>query len=399
VQGEKVLREVQNDVVRVGLAGCGVVGGALVRLLDESRESIESRYGIRFDVSSILVRNPAIERDIPLPRSIFTSNRNAFLSSEIDIVVEAIGGCDAASDIARRSLSAGRRFVTANKELIAKEGAELASLARTSSTVLDFGAAVGGSAPVITLLRDVLGTSIPRSVRGILNGTSNYVLTQLERGVAFDDAIEAARARGLAEADCSRDLSGADSAAKLAIIVWLSFGVQPAVVEAPTAGITPLTPHLIDAAAILGGKVRLIGECIATGNDGVSAFVEPVVFPRHHAFSQTDLEDNRVEVDLGWTSPLSVSGPGAGGVPTATAILGDLLNRAPRANDRTSTQSAFRCVDDRNAYRWLAATADSWWVFTATRNELHKRLGYAAALPRDVAIARLELPWDSEDIS
>lgn len=392
-------REVQRDVVRVGLAGCGVVGGALVRLLDASADSIESRYGIRFDVSSILVRNPSRERDVPLPRSIFTSDRNAFLSNEADIVVEAIGGCDAASDIARKSLSAGRRFVTANKELIAKEGDELASLARTKSTILDFGAAVGGSAPVINLLRDLLGASTPRSVRGILNGTSNYILTSIERGATLEEAVASARSRGLAEADCSRDLNGADAAAKLAIIVWMSFGVQPSLVNAPTAGITPLTPRLVDAARVLGGRVRLVGECIATGNRSVSAFVEPVVFPEHHAFAQTELEDNRVEVDLGWTSPLSVSGPGAGGVPTATAILGDLLNHSPRANDRTRVASGFQCVDDRSAYRWLVATAGDWQVFTATRKELRARLGIAGSLPDDVAVARLELPLAALEVA
>ena len=382
-------REVESARVRVGLAGCGVVGGALVRLLDESADSIESRFGVRFELSRVLVRDAGRDRGLPLPRSIFTSDRSEFLSHETDIIVEAIGGCDAARDIARSSLARGRRFVTANKELIASEGAELDSLARKQSTALDFGASVGGSAPVISLLRDLLGTSTPRSVRGILNGTSNFVITQIERGASLDEALGQARQRGLAEADCSRDLNGSDVAAKLAIIAWMSFGIAPSRVEIPKLGITRQSPRLIEAAEVLGGSVRLIGECRSEGKAEISAFVEPVVFPKHHAFSQTELEDNRIEVDLGWTAPLTVSGPGAGGVPTATAILGDLLNTSPRANNRSQSVAELKCISDRRVHRWLLASGEGWKVFSATRADLHRAIRFDA---NDVAVARLELP-------
>ena len=390
-------REVESARVRVGLAGCGVVGGALVRLLDESAESIESRYGVKFELSRVLVRDAARDRGLPIPNSIFTSDRNEFLSHETDIVVEAIGGCDPASEIARSSLARGRRFVTANKELIASEGAELASLAREKSAALDFGASVGGSAPVISLLRDLLGTSTPRSVRGILNGTSNYVLTLIERGASLEHAIEGARSRGLAEANCTRDLDGSDVAAKLAIVVWMSFGIAPSAVRISRNGITRQTPHLVEAAKVLGGKVRLVGECEAVGKRGVAAWVEPVVFDENHAFARTELEDNRIEVDLGWTSPLTVSGPGAGGVPTATALLGDLLNFAPRANDKSRFPDTFECVEDVKVHRWLVAYSGGWRVFTATRRELRER--FANAERENVAIARLELPVISAEAS
>jgi homoserine dehydrogenase len=388
-------REMTAATVRVGLAGCGVVGGALVRLLDESADSIESRYGVRFELSRVLVRDTARDRGLNLPRSIFTNDRNDFLSHETDIVVEAIGGTGAASEIARASLERGRRFVTSNKELIASEGDALASLARQKSAALDFGASVGGSAPVIALLRDLLGSSTPRSVRGILNGTSNYVLTQIERGCTIADAIEKARVRGLAEADCSRDLDGRDVAAKLAIVTWMSFGIAPSKVEIQRRGITRHTPRLIDAARTLGGKVRLLGQCESVGKREISAFVEPVVFTEHHAFAQTELEDNRIEVDLGWTAPLTVSGPGAGGLPTATALLGDILNTQPRANDRSARGSEFRCADDRRIHRWLLASGEGWKVFAATREELAR----AIQADPDVAVARLEIPVIPADAS
>jgi homoserine dehydrogenase len=380
-------REVGPALVRVGLAGCGTVGGALVRLLDESADSIESRYGVRFELSRVLVRDEKRERGLPIPFSKFTADRNEFLAHETDIVVEAIGGCDAASEIARTSLERGRRFVTANKELIASEGAELASIARRKSVHLDFGASVGGSAPVIALLRDLVGTATPRSVRGILNGTSNFILTEIERGRALDDALARARARGLAEVDCSRDLDGSDVAAKLAIVAWMSYGIAPSSVGIAKRGINSFTPHLVGAAKILGGKVRLIGECRLIDASGISAFVEPVVFPEHHAFAQTELEDNRIEVDLGWSAPLSVSGPGAGGVPTATAILGDLLNFAPRATHRSQSVSGYKCREDRSVHRWLAASSSGWQVFSATREELARKVW-----PGEAAVARLELP-------
>jgi homoserine dehydrogenase len=388
-------REMGAATVRVGLAGCGVVGGALVRLLDESADTIESRYGVRLELSRVLVRDTQRDRGLPLPRSIFTSDRNDFLSHDTDVVVEAIGGTDTASEIARSSLGKGRRFVTSNKELIASEGAELASLAREKSAALDFGASVGGSAPVIALLRDLLGSSTPRSVKGILNGTSNYVLTVIERGATISDAIEKARAKGLAEQDCSRDLDGRDIAAKLAIVTWMSFGIAPAKVTIPRIGITRQTPRLIEAARTLGGKVRLLGQAELVGKRDVSAFVEPVVFPEHHSFARTELEDNRIEVDLGWSAPLTVSGPGAGGAPTATALLGDILNTQPRANDRSTRGSEFKCADDSRSHRWLLANSEGWRVFAATRHELQQRI----AGDSDVAVARLELPVISGEVS
>lgn len=392
-------REVEPQRVRVGLAGCGVVGGALVRLLDESAESIESRYGLRFELSRVLVRDAGRNRGLPVPTSLFTSDRREFLAHETDIVVEAIGGCDAASEIARTSLARGRRFITANKELIASEGAELASLALAKSTNLDFGASVGGSAPVISLLRDLLGNSTPLAVRGILNGTSNYVLTLVERGASLDEAIDGARSRGLAEADCTRDLDGSDVAAKLAIVVWMSFGIAPSAVTIARRGITSRIPALIEAARVLGGKVRLVGQCETVGRRGVTASVEPVVFSDDHAFARTELEDNRIEVDMGWTSPLTVSGPGAGGAPTATALLCDLLNFAPRARERLQFAPAFECVEDSRIHRWLVASGEGWRVFKATRRELRERIPSLDRNDPDVATARLELPVVSPELS
>ncbi len=342
--------------IRIGLAGCGVVGGALVRMLHESAGAIAARHGVRFELSRVLVRDVTRDRGVPLTPTVFTNDAASFNEEDVDVVVEAIGGEDTAAEIARSALGRGKKFVTANKQLIASTAPELTALAQRSAAALDFGAAVGGSAPVISLLRDLLGTATPASVRGILNGTSNYVLTLVERGMSFADALDSARRAGLAEADCSRDLDGRDAAAKLTIICWLSFGITPSALSIRRLPLTPSTDRLVHHAAELGGKIRVISECVALRGRRVTATVEPVVVPPHSSFGRTEFEDNRVEVDLGWSAPLTVSGPGAGGPPTATALLSDLLHSSLPPTQRRPNGVPFAPCDDLREHEWLVIT-------------------------------------------
>ena len=339
--------------VRLALAGCGVVGGGLVRLLHDARDEIASRFGVQFSVTSVLVRNPARDRHVPVPNSLFTSDLNAFLASEADVVVEAIGGEEPAHTIAASALGRGRKFITANKELIAGAGDSLCRLATERGTSLDFGAAVGASAPVISTLRDLLGASPPRAVRGILNGTSNFVITEIERGVSFDAALAAARDRGLAEADCSKDLDGRDAAAKIAITSWVAFGIAPTLLRVRRTSLLPHLPALVRTATALGGKLRLIAECSQLDGDRVVAAVEPVVVSSNSGFARTTGEENRIEIDQGWSAPLTVSGPGAGAAPTAAALLSDLLRTSPPPNVRGSNGKVFLPVGDTREHRWL----------------------------------------------
>jgi len=248
--------------IRVGLAGCGVVGGSLVKLLDDSADTIASRHGVRIELSRILVRDVKRDRGLAISPNLFTNSWASFVDEDVDVVVEAIGGRDTAGTIARESLRRGRKFVTANKELIASDGSELAALARESYGSLDFGASVGGSAPVISLLRDLLGTTSPKSVRGILNGTSNYILTRIERGDSFSEALADAQRKGLAELDPSRDLDGRDSAAKLAIIAWISFGIAPSAFCIPRIGLNASIDLIVRDAIRLGGRVRFLAESV-----------------------------------------------------------------------------------------------------------------------------------------
>ena len=341
--------------VRVALAGCGVVGGGLVRLLHESGPAIAARFGVRFDLTSVLVRDVNRERNLPIERRLFTNSLDGFLSHDADVVIEAVGGDEPARTIASDALRRGKKVITSNKELVASHGDSLSALATENRVGLDFGAAVGGSAPVISTLRDLVGASTPVSVRGILNGTSNYVITLLERGASLEDALASARERGLAEVDCSRDLDGRDAAAKLAIIAWITFGIPPAALHVRRIPLIPGLERLVRIAAAENASVRLVAECTQLPEHCIVAAVEPVIVCSQSAFGRTAFEENRVEVDLGWQSPLSVSGPGAGGRPTAAALLSDLLRISPPPNDRGIGATRFSSVADPRKHRWLVA--------------------------------------------
>lgn len=338
--------------IRIALAGCGTVGGALVRLLHGSADSIAKRHGTRFEIARVLVRDPSRNRGLPLAAALFTNDLQAFLSTDCDVVVEAIGGEQPACEIALSALRRGKSLVTANKLLVALAGSRLRSVASQGGGSLDFGAAVGGSAPVISAVRDALGAGAPRSIRGILNGTSNLVLTLLERGESYENALAEARCRGLAEADCSRDLDGRDSTDKLRILAWEAFGIAPSELHARRIPLLPDPARLVNRAASLGGRLRLIAECAALNGREVTASVEPVILPLDSGLARTELEDNRAEVDCGWSAPLCVSGPGAG-PPTATALLSDLLN--PSASSNHGDSCGFVAVDDPREHRWLVS--------------------------------------------
>ncbi|HET6761716.1 MAG TPA: homoserine dehydrogenase, partial [Gemmatimonadaceae bacterium] len=303
----------------------------------------------------VLVRDLARDRNLPLDSRLFTNDLDSFLAHDADVVIEAVGGDEPARTIASAALRRGKKVITANKELVASHGDSLSALASEHEGGLDFGAAVGGSAPVISTLRDLVGASAPLSVRGILNGTSNYVISLIESGATIEAALASARERGLAESDYTRDLDGRDAAAKLAIIAWVTFGIPPAGLQVRRTPLVPGLDALVRLAAVEGARVRLIAECTQLSAHRVAAAVEPVIVATGSAFGRTVLEDNRVEVDLGWPSPLSVSGPGAGGRPTAAALLSDLLRVSAPPNDRGAGATRFISVADPREHRWFVA--------------------------------------------
>jgi homoserine dehydrogenase len=347
------------QTIRLALAGCGVVNGGLVRLLSSSAESLRVRHGVRVELVGILVRNVKRERGLSVDPLLFTDDVAEFLTTDADVVVEAIGGQEPAHRIAHTTLARGRRFISANKEFISAFGTDLQTLASTNDGILQFDAAVGGSVPIIRTIQGALGGNSPASIKGILNGTSNFILTQLERGKSYESALAAARERGLAEDDVSRDVDGRDAAAKLAILSWVAFGIPVNGVKVRTSGILPDPDRLVRAGAAVGGRVRLIAECVALPENKLTAVVEPVVVSPRSSFGHTVFEDNRVEVDLGWGSPLCVSGPGAGGAPTATSLLSDILVTASPSARATKHDGARVSVEDPRKHRWILGAAAS----------------------------------------
>ena len=337
------------STVRVALAGCGAVGSALLTELVARRATLAERHGIEVVLTRILVRDVHRERAAPFDRTLLTSDVDEFLAAESDVVVEAIGGLEPALQIARESLARGRELLTANKELLAAHGSELTALALRRGGALRYDAAVGGGVPVLRLLDDALGAGTPSRVRGILNGTSNFVLTRLEEGATLESALRAARHAGFAEADASRDLDGRDAAAKLALVAWAAFGVEPESVIVRRRSLLPDPQRYVTLGERFERTVRQVAEAALVDGEVVSS-VEPLLVEQGSALARTRDEQNRIEVHTGWSAPLCASGPGAGGVPTATALLSDLVaSRSP------ARRPARRCGDCTDARR-------SWWA-------------------------------------
>ena len=334
--------------VRLALAGCGVVGSELVRLLARYGSPIQQQYGVRFELARVLVRDAEKQRDVDTPRHLFTTDVDSFLDTPADVVVEAIGGLQPALRIAEDAVRRGARFITANKALIAAHGHELHGAVAGVPSEIQFEAAVGASVPVVRVLRDAVRTARPRAIRGILNGTSNFVLTLLEQGTSLPSAIAEARCRGLAEADYSRDLDGRDVEDKIAILTWLAHGIPPQKQHITRYGLLPSIDRLVADARAIDARVRLIGECIADAS-GVVVNVEPVIVRADSAFGRTTYENNLITLDFGWKAPIELSGPGAGGQPTASALLSDLLDESRPLSLPAQTHA---CPADPRAHRW-----------------------------------------------
>lgn len=315
--------------VRVALAGCGTVGGSLLRLLRERADTIVGAHSLRFQVVRVLVRDVTKPRALPVPREVLTDDVGSFLATDTDICIEAIGGIEPARHIVRHALSQGRAVVTANKALIAEQGDALSELASENDTTLAFEGAVAGGVPVIRVLQQSLAQTGVTAIRGILNGTTNYILTRMDAGASFADALAEAQKKGFAEADPTRDLNGQDAADKIAILAWQAFGIAPGDVTVQRAGLLPDADALVRDAREAGGVVRLIAECTRDAN-GVRASVAPVFVGPDSEFARLAAEENLVLFETESSGTIRLAGPGAGGGPTASAVLSDMVQTGRR---------------------------------------------------------------------
>jgi len=315
--------------VHVGLLGCGHVGSALVRLITENAGEIEARTGVRLEVTRVAVRNLARERDVALPASVFTHDGAAVVTADdVDVVVEVIGGIEPAREHIIEALKAGKPVVTANKELLANVGRELFATAEGAGVDLLFEASVAGGIPLIRPLRESLAGDRIRRVMGIVNGTTNFILSRMsESGASFSDALAEAQTLGFAERDPTADVEGFDAAAKAAIIASIAFGARVVAGDVYREGISELTIAEISSAAGLGYAVKLLAVAEET-SDGIAVRVHPTMIPVAHPLASVRDSFNALFIEADAVGELMFYGRGAGGAPTASAVLGDVIDAA-----------------------------------------------------------------------
>ncbi|MGZ6998810.1 MAG: homoserine dehydrogenase [Acidimicrobiia bacterium] len=318
-----------SRTVRVGMLGCGHVGSALVRLITEHRDEIETRTGIRLEVTRVAVRNLARERDVDLAPSVFTHDGAAVVTAEdVDLVVEVIGGIEPAREHIIEALKAGKPVVTANKELLANVGRELFETAEGAGLDLLFEASVAGGIPIIRPLRESLAGDRIRRVMGIVNGTTNFILSRMaESGASFSDALAEAQTLGFAERDPTADVEGFDAAAKTAIIASIAFGARIVAGDVYREGISELTDADIASAEELGFAVKLLAVA-EEGDDGIAVRVHPTMIPLSHPLASVRDSFNALFIEADAVGQLMFYGRGAGGEPTASAVLGDVIDAA-----------------------------------------------------------------------
>jgi homoserine dehydrogenase len=331
-----------SSTLKIGVAGVGTVGSALIAQIAAQRDVLDARCGRRIEVLAVCARNKRKKRDVDLRKLKWHSDPVALARDPlIDVFVELIGGQgNPAKAAVEAALAAGKSVVTANKALLARHGVALAALAEKHRAALNFEAAVAGAIPIVKTLREGLaGNSLDR-VYGILNGTCNYILTRMEQeGLSFGDCLRDAQRLGYAEADPTFDVEGYDTAQKLSILASLAFGTRVDESAVYVEGISSITPADLSAADELGYRVKLLGVAVRT-EKGIEQRVHPTMVRKDAAIAQVMGVTNAVTIDAAGINPLTLVGPGAGGVATASAVLSDIADIA-RTHDKSVRTTPF----------------------------------------------------------
>jgi homoserine dehydrogenase len=316
----------ERAALKVALLGCGAVGSAVYRLLTEQSADLAARAGAALEVVGVAVRDTSRPRLVPVPPELLTTDAAALVTRpDVDIVIELIGGHEPARSLLLTALNAGKSVVTGNKALLASDRALLHDAARRGGADLYYEAAVAGAIPLLRPLRESLAGDEVRRVLGIVNGTTNYILDRMDTsGADFGAALAEAQALGYAEEDPTADVAGYDAAAKAAILASIAFHTQVTADDVYRDGITRVTPADIASARALGCVVKLLAICERYEN-GVSARVHPAMIPREHPLAAVHGAYNAVFVEATSAGRLMFYGAGAGGQPTASAVLGDIV--------------------------------------------------------------------------
>ena len=318
------------EKIKVALLGAGNVGSQAARILVEDNAVLEKRIGAPVELIGIAVRDTNASRHWNADPSLYTTDAESLIDAA-DVVIELTGGIEPARTRILRALEAGKSVVSGNKALLAKHGVELQAAADKSGAQLSYEAAVAGAIPILRPLRDSLAGDRVTRVLGIMNGTTNYILDQMDTtGASFADALAEAQKLGYAEADPTADVEGHDAASKAAIVASLAFHSTFTIDDVHTEGITSITADDVAAADADGYVIKLLAICEREGADGANIRVNPTLIPRQHPLAGVHGAFNAVFVEAENAGELMFYGPGAGGAPTASAVLGDFVSLASR---------------------------------------------------------------------
>src|SRR5437870_6291574 len=316
--------------INVGIIGLGTVGSGAFRILRDNAELIRYRVGGPVEVTRIAVRDATRDRGVAIPAGVLTTNPSQVIDDpNIDIVIELIAGYETAKELILAAIAHGKHVVTANKALLASHGAEIHEAARRAGVNIGFEGSVGGGIPVIKALKEALAANRILSIYGIINGTSNYILTKMtEEDRPFADVLAEAQRAGYAEADPTFDVGGIDTAHKLAILVNLAFGAHVVLNEIYTEGITSISPLDIDFGRMLGYKLKLLA--IAKMHEGgkAEARVHPTMVPDEYPIAKVDGVYNAIQIVGNACEDIMLYGRGAGSMPTGSAVVGDIMDIA-----------------------------------------------------------------------
>lgn len=320
--------------LKVALLGGGTVGSQTARILTEDADILRDRVGADLELTGIAVRDTGATRDWQADPALYTTDAEALVDGA-DVVIELMGGIEPARTLILRALAAGTSVVTGNKALLAQHGEELYAAAAATGAQLSFEAAVAGAIPILRPLRDSLAGDRVTRVMGIANGTTNYILDKMDsEGAGFDEALAEAQRLGYAEADPTADVEGHDAAAKAAILATLAFGAPYTLDQVAVSGITAITAEDNEAAADAGYVIKLLAIAerarAADGAEGAVLRVHPTLLPREHPLASVRGAFNAVFVEAENAGELMFYGPGAGGAPTASAVMGDVVSIAQR---------------------------------------------------------------------
>jgi homoserine dehydrogenase len=312
--------------LKVGMLGCGVVGSQIARLLVENKSDLTSRAGANLELVKVAVKNIKTKRE-GIPSNLLTDDAKSIVNDpEIDLIIEVIGGITPAKELILAAIKNGKSVVTANKALLAQAGAELYTAADNANVDLYYEAAVAGAIPILRPLRESLVGDQVLRIMGIVNGTTNYILTKMdESGTAFEDALKQAQALGFAEADPTADVEAIDAASKAAILAGLAFHSRVSDTDVYREGITKITATDVKVAKAMDMVIKLLAIAELTTEGEISVRVHPALLSRTHPLASVRESFNAVFVEAKSAGQLMFYGRGAGGEPTASAILGDLV--------------------------------------------------------------------------